>query len=571
MKKTLLVTAISALSAAYAAPFTGNDAQSQAMGNTGVASADPTSAINYNPALLADYDEEIDFGLTLPAVKFYVADPLGFFETADQFSDEGGTLDQLEAIDSDALETAINNIPAVLTNIDSDITNITSAIDAIEAATIQGQLDTAITSLNTASNGLTTNSASLDANVNTVNVQMTALSNTSTSAQTDLNDLSGRDVSLGAGLDLISLALPSNNLGMAMSISTTSTIGATLNVSDEDLEPIVTLSADLSEYSAQATNLTAAVNTLAAANQNLTEHFTDAPDFSDPEYAAWETELGVREQAVSDASDDVDTEQTALDGFTGTNGNAGVTDGAVLNGEVLFDSDRDFTSEIEIVGANFSEVAFALARSFNINGHDVSLGVTPKLQSITLFEKTISMENSSDESDAFSSDPVAYFNENQTTLFRANVDLGAAKTWDFHGKLRAGVTLKDIIPWNLETDNGTELKIRPKLRVGGAHETTFTTLSADLDITENQPLKYGVATRYLGLGAELRAWEHAAIRLGYRNNLSVSGSHVVSAGLGLTPFGTGLDFSVWGQPGSLDEASTIVQDFGGSVQFSVNF
>ncbi|MDX1343155.1 MAG: hypothetical protein R3227_12390, partial [Reinekea sp.] len=175
-----------------------------------------------------------------------------------------------------------------------------------------------------------------------------------------------------------------------------------------------------------------------------------------------------------------------------------------------------------------------------------------------------------DDLGTIQSDPMSLLQENSTSLFRANLDVGAAKSWDFYGRLRAGVALKDIIPWTLESKSGTELLIRPKLRVGGAHETRFTKVAIDLDITENKPLKYGVPTRYLGIGGELNAFGWAALRAGYRANLSVADSSVISGGIGLTPFGTGLDLSAWVKP-KFDDPTTLIQDVGAVVQFSVNF
>jgi hypothetical protein len=154
---------------------------------------------------------------------------------------------------------------------------------------------------------------------------------------------------------------------------------------------------------------------------------------------------------------------------------------------------------------------------------------------------------------------------------RVNVDFGAAKTWDFYGKVRAGVALKDLIPWTLESKSGTELLIRPKLRVGAAHETKFTKVAVDLDITENKPLKYGVPTRYFGLGGEVNAWGWAALRAGYRANLSVENSSVVSGGIGLTPFGVGVEISAWAKPTSFEDWAVLIQDMGAVVEFSMNF
>lgn len=444
------------------------------------------------------------------------------------------------------------------------MTALSAAVTDLENAGNQTDFDTAAAAFNTASASLTANANLLNTDTTTVNSQVSALDTTAKSAESDLDGLSGKAIQLGLGIEGVSAALPSRTLGLALNLSNTTTIGAALNVSDDDLQPILDFSADMTGYTAQATVLSGAVSDLAVANEALADHLNVAPQVTDPGFTAWETELGNKESAVTAAADDVDQAQQDLDTYTGDNG-------TIVNGAINFTPNDELTSEIEIVGANIAQVGIAAARQFIVRGEVFSAGVTTNLQSITVFERTIILENASDEIDVASDDPSAYFSDNQTTFFRPNFDLGVAKTWDYHGEITAGAALKDIIPWTLETDQGTELKIRPKLRVGAAHETQFTTIAADLDITENKPLKYGVPTRYLGIGGEVRAWEHAAFRLGYRANLSVSDSGVLTTGIGLTPFGTGLDFSVWGKPGSADEATTIIKDVGFAVQFSVNF
>lgn len=563
MKKLLLTLSVSMATAAMATPFTGNDAHSSAMGNTGVASATPQNAFQFNPGLLADYPDQNDFSLTLPSIKLFIDDSEGFAESSSSFVETDGTWERFQTIDSTALENSISAIPTALTDIATDITDITNAINAVEAATNQTQLDAALANLTTASNSLTSNSATLDSEVTTVNTQMANLTDTVDQAQSDLEGFSGKPVQLGLGVDLLSVAMPSETLALGLNISTNTSLGTSFSISTADLDPVSDLSEDLTGFSAEATNLTTAVNALAAANANLTEHFNNAPAFTDPGYAAWETELAVREQAVSDAKDDVDQAQSDLDNYSGANG-------TVVNGEIIPPSVDDPQSEIEIVGANISEVGVTVARKFVFYGEEVALGVTPKLQSINIFEKTINLANSEDELETLAGDPGGYFGDNTTSLFRANIDIGAAKSWDFYGRAKAGVVIKDLIPWTLESDSGTELLIRPKLRIGAAHETQFSKVSLDLDVTENKPLKYGVPTRYIGIGGELNAWGHAAIRAGYRNNLSVEDSHVITGGIGITPFGTGLDLSAWAKP-AFDDPTELIQDVGFALQFSVNF
>lgn len=565
MKKSLLPLAIALAGSAAATPFTGNDAQSNAMGNTGVASATPQNAFQYNPGLLADYSDSVDFGLTLPSIKFFMDDSKGFIDSAGAFIEEGGTWDEFQTVDAAALQTAVSNLSPTLTAITANITDISSAITDLENASDESDVATAIISLNTASSSLSTNAGALNTDAKTVSNQMSNLNTTTSTAKSDLEGLSGKPLQLGLGIDVLNVAIPNENLGMALSISTTTSVGTSFSIAGEDLNPVVNLTTDLTGFSSEATKLTEAVNDLAAANADLTAYFENRPsrDDSPLEYAQWANGLDEKQQAISNAQQDVINAQSGLQTYDGPNE-------TITNGEITLTDIGDPQSEIEIVGANISELGVSVARKFNFAGEDVAIGVTPKLQSINIFEKTISLNSAEDEADSISSDPAGYFLDNTTMLYRGNIDIGAAKSWDFHGQARAGVAIKDLIPWTLESKSGTELLIRPKIRIGAAHETQFSKVAIDLDITENKPLKYGVPTRYLGIGAELNAWNHAAIRVGYRNNLSVDNSHVISGGIGLTPFGTGLNISAWIKP-TFDDPVVMIQDVGAVAQFSVNF
>lgn len=566
MKKTLIFCAVSLAGTTMATPFTGNDAASNAMGNTGVASANAQNAFQFNPGLLADYPDRVDFGLTLPSFKFFIDDSKGFVEAATAFSETGGTWDQFQSVDATALQAAVSNITPTLGSIGTDINDIQAAITDLENAGDEATADAAVAALNTASVSLSGNADTLDTDATTVNVQMGNLNSTASSAQSDLDGLSGKPVQLGLGLDLLNVALPSERLGMALSISTNTTVGTSFSVASADLDPVVDLSADLTGFSAESTNLTEAVKNLADANAALTAYFGTRPNRdTDPAgYSDWAAGLDPLQQDIVDAQAEVTTAQNALQTYNGANG-------TITNGQITLGTVGDPESSIEIVGANISELGVSVARKFNIYGEEVAIGVTPKLQSINVFEQTIAFSTYEDDLNEASSDPAGYFLNNTTMLYRVNLDVGAAKSWDFYGRARAGLSIKDIIPWNLESKSGTELILRPKVRIGAAHETRFTKVALDIDVTENKPLKYGVPTRYFGIGAEVNAWGHASLRAGYRNNLSVENAHVVSAGIGLTPFGTGLEISGWAKPASADDWSQVIQDAGFVAQFSVNF
>ncbi len=592
MKKTILSISIALAGSAMATPFTGNDAPSNAMGNTGVASSRPQGAFQFNPGLLADYQDSKDFGLTLPTVKFFIDDSLGLIKAGEDFF-TGGTLDDFQNIDVDAFNVAVNgdggaeaSMTDVFSNLLGNITTLTEEVTDIQADIADdNEINDSVNNNNNgtgniaaltgASSDLTTNTNLLDSKVGVAQTQSVNLSTAVSGAVDGIESLNDKPLQLGLGIDILNVALPGQKLGMALSLSTSSTVGFNLSLSSADASLLTGVSNDLVALTGNASNTTTQLGELAVANQNLTDHLITRPDPNDyvggvtnPTYQtdiqAWGNQLQVLSTAVDNEQADVNTE---LDTVTSFNGEVLSTSGSA---DIDVPTTDDLETTMDVVGANISEIGISLARQFTIQGEYVAVGVTPKLQSVNIFEKTFGLATFEDDLGTIQSDPMSLLQENSTSTLIANIDVGAAKSWDFYGRLRAGVALKDIIPWTLESKSGTELLIRPKLRVGGAHETRFTKVAIDLDITENKPLKYGVPTRYLGIGGELNAFGWAALRAGYRANLSVADSSVISGGIGLTPFGTGLDLSAWVKP-KFDDPTTLIQDVGAVVQFSVNF
>lgn len=582
--KFWLITASAVISSvSMATPYLGNDATSSAMGSTGVASAAPDSSIMFNPALLADYSDDSNFSITIfPSSRFYAEDPFKLGENTEEFANE--TFADFENVDIDAYNTALNgdggsepSLADVFANLSAASAAIAATAAALETDLSDGALDdaTLITQLDQDNQDLANSADDLDAKVLSIETQNASVTTLTANASSGLESLNDKPAQLGIGLDFLNVALPSRTFGMGLGISSTTTLGLNAQVSQLDLQEIDNIVDDLNELTAEVSDITLELQDVTSANDELVrildEDEPDVADYgnnpSDPGYIAavqaWGQAIDDQGTLIQAESDEVDTEVNEVQTITTTNG-------TITNGELdenLVD-DLDLTSELEIVGATIVDVALSFARQIEFQGNVFAAGITPKMQIINLFERTVIIDEAGAEADTIGEDPVGYISDNNTTLYRANVDIGAAKTWDYNGQLRAGIALKDIIPWTLETDQGTELKIRPKLRVGASHETRFTTVSADLDITNNQPLKYGPETRYLGLGGEVRAWQHAAFRLGYRTNLSLENSHVFSSGIGLTPWGVGVDLAAWAQPGG---ATDLIRDAGFSMQFSASF
>ena len=551
MKKTLLTLSIIAASAAQATPFTGNDAKSNAMGNTGVASAALSNVHSFNPARLSALGRESSFAMTLPSFRFSIDDSDGVISSGKAFTDDGGTIDQFETIDADAFSVAvfgdtdagIASMEEVLTDIGQNVTDLEAAIQAVnddidnDGEVSQANLD----ELNTQSVNLTTNTTTLDGKTSTANNEATNLDRVVQNTKRDFQNFDEKAFSLGLGADFISLALPREGYSFGLNITNNTTIGAKVFMNDNDFNEIDLLLDDLTGLTSQSTELSGSMVDLSGANQAITNHIGTLPDPDDypggqgdanyqSDLQDWGDELDTLYTNLDTAQQDVNREQDALVNYNGT---------YYSNGEVDAPTLENFESELEIIGASVTEFGVTIARDFEYMGESFSAGVTPKLVSLNIFEKRFTIEEAEDEF----GDTATLIEENSTNVITANVDVGVAKNWPdvLNGQVRGGLVIKDLIPQTFETTSGADVSIGPKMRIGGAHMTRWTTLAADLDITENQPLKYGVPTRYLGLGAEFNAYNWFKLRGGYRNNLSVSDSHVISAGFGLTPWGVGLD------------------------------
>ena len=586
MKKTLLTLSVLAATAAQATPFTGNDAKSNAMGNTGVASASLSSVHAFNPALLSALGQESKFALTLPSVRFSIDDSDEVISSGRAFTDDGGTIDQFETIDADAFSVAvfgdagagIQSMGDVLTSLGTDVTNLDTAITNFNAdIDDDGQLNESVGSgdnlgdIKNASGSLNTNTVTLDGKTKTANTEALNLDRVVNSTKSDFQSFDEKSFSLGLGADFISFSLPREGYSFGFNISNTTSIGAKVFLNNNDFNEIDLLLSDLTGLTNQSTELTSSMVDLSVANQAVTNHIGTLPDSADysggdtdPVYLQdlhiWGTELDPLSTNLDTAQQDVNTEQNDLVNYNGN---------YYASGDINSTALENFESEMEIVGAGITEFGVTIARDFEYMSESFSAGITPKIMSLNIFEKRFSVDEAEDEF----GDTATLIDENSTNVITANVDVGVAKNWDnvLRGQVRAGLVIKDLIPQTFETTSGADVSIGPKMRIGGAHMTRWTTLAADLDITENQPLKYGTPTRYLGLGAEFNAYNWFKVRGGYRNNLSVEDSHVLSAGLGFTPWGVGLEFAGWFKPKSLDKWDEVIQDAGAVAQLSMEF
>ncbi len=207
---------------------------------------------------------------------------------------------------------------------------------------------------------------------------------------------------------------------------------------------------------------------------------------------------------------------------------------AANNFSPITDPTTNMTSAVLGRGAVVSEVGIALAKEFEIFG-GIGVGMTPKFQKIDTFDYALNLETAE-----------VTFNEGKKSYNSVNFDMGLGK--DFKNHWKVGTVIKNLLPKSYTTALGNTLEMKPQMRVGAAHQTSWSVVSMDLDVMENDPIATGfdTPTQYAGIGVELNAFDLFQFRLGYRHNLSNSDTSVATAGVGFSPFGVHIDIGLMG-------------------------
>lgn len=209
-----------------------------------------------------------------------------------------------------------------------------------------------------------------------------------------------------------------------------------------------------------------------------------------------------------------------------------------------FQYSDELTSTIEFQGAIVEETAFSYA-TYSEEFPDWRLGITLKQIDFTTV----------DYSELISEGEIADFNNKQFQRSYADINWDVGITVDFESQSRLGFVIRNLISREYQTVRNRTIKLKPLVRIGAAWESVKYTLTADLDITSNDPLGFDPDKRYLAIGGEMRIWHNLALRSGYRYN-TVSGSDLWSVGMGIGPLNAHADIAIAAQG---DELGLAVQ------------
>ncbi|WPK55507.1 conjugal transfer protein TraF [Vibrio fluvialis] len=181
-------------------------------------------------------------------------------------------------------------------------------------------------------------------------------------------------------------------------------------------------------------------------------------------------------------------------------------------------------SYVNMLAFGYSEYGVAVAKLFTLQGQQIAIGITPKIQELRTYKEVVTVKDF-DLSD---------YDQSKTSKNAFNLDIGAVWLID---NFRAGIAAKDLISQEIKTyDDQSSYRLDPQVTVSGGYVTDFLALAIDWDLTKQKRFK-GVDddTQFLRFGVEGNAWGWAQLRAGYEIDLESTLDNSITAGLGISP------------------------------------
>jgi hypothetical protein len=178
----------------------------------------------------------------------------------------------------------------------------------------------------------------------------------------------------------------------------------------------------------------------------------------------------------------------------------------------------EFHSRVDSEGADVAEYAVTAATHVGERWH---LGASVKL----LEFNTVRFSQAINSFDLNAYRDTAH----RQRYTRINADLGLLFNMTDHWQL--GLVVRNLVAYDLRTVAGSRIPVRPIARAGLGYTGRRLRLSADVDLTRNEPLGFDPNKQFVSLGLEYFAWRNTALRAGVRHNL-VDGERLPSIGFG---------------------------------------
>ena len=473
------------VSYAFALPFDSFDPRSMAMGGTGVAVGDPSTAPFFNPAMLTASDPSKKYSFELPVIGARLYDPANMHNNLKTLSDNINVLNSsvtaANQSASSSTSSVIQQLPANMTAVATNLDKVNNTLIPLDKQPVQAQFGAATV-----------------------------------------------------------IGIPGKDWGFAFYADAWGAAGGTLEYNDAQ-----TLSNLSTSVQSAANILNGASSTAASACAAVKSGTGTTADVNNCLAAA-----------------------TNLNNSLGSASNA-----------VNFNSSSTLQSKLHIRGVAIEEAGLSISHNLVTYNQSWSLGFTPKVMNLQLFDALLSANNGTSTSGVTGNDYLAKYNT-------VNFDMGVAKS--YNNGWRTGIVVKNVIPQSFDfkqapvlgvgatpVADGAKLNMNPQGRLGISHENAWSTVALDLDLAKNNPAGLESKSQYAGIGGELSAWGWAQLRAGFRSDLLSKGQDLVSLGFGLSPripyFKPHLDLAVTASRDVLANGWNNATQAGASLKLGFNF
>lgn len=231
-------------------------------------------------------------------------------------------------------------------------------------------------------------------------------------------------------------------------------------------------------------------------------------------------------------------------------------------------TEEELQSQEIVMGAGITDIGLAVAKSFAGDGMSWSLGVTPKLQKLEVYNYVVDVANFK-----FSDMDNSKYLKSKN-LF--NMDMGVAAEWN--NGWGGALAIKNLFKQSLESPVISNVQSRYELTplptASVSYRLSSLLLTSDLDLLAQKRFTQLTGTRnpYHAENDDLQAWAFGAewdvlgwlqLRGGYRHDLKSNLDDAITAGVGLSPFEV-FHFDLSGLYAGSNE-------YGGTLQTSFTF
>lgn len=192
-----------------------------------------------------------------------------------------------------------------------------------------------------------------------------------------------------------------------------------------------------------------------------------------------------------------------------------------------FDGQNHRTTTITMSGIAYVEIPVAYGYQLKTAGGNLNIGGSFKIMSGRTFKllKPIGTESGDILEDIKNSDKT-------TTTF--GLDAGVLFNPAGLENLSIGMVMKNFNNPKFDYIDGTQLEVKPQVRIGAAYSTLFDrlTFAMDMDLTKNESLVPGLTERYIGGGVDFHPFSWFSVRAGVMKSLQKNQEGIIpTAGL----------------------------------------